>query len=43
MLLLLLKIFGEQDSGKIIVKGITWCHDNPIFDAMFSQILIFFN
>ena len=23
------------------MNGITCCHDNPIFDAMFSQILTF--
>ena len=26
---------------KVFVKGITCCHGNPFFDAMFSQILTF--
>ena len=38
---LLLKIIAEQDFVKFFVKGITCCHGNPIFDAMFSQILTF--
>ena len=41
ILSLLLKCIGEQDSVKKIVKGITCCHGNPIFDTMFSQILTF--
>ena len=40
---LLLKFIGEQDSVKKIVKGITCCHGNPSFNAMFSQILAFFD
>ena len=35
---ILLKFIGEQDSGKLCIKGITYWHANPIFDAMFSQI-----
>ena len=38
---LLLKFIGEQDSGKICVKGIIRSHGNHIFDAMFTQILTF--
>ena len=39
---LLLKCIGEKDSVTIFfVKGITCCHGNPIFDAMFSQSLNF--
>ena len=38
---LLLKFIGEQDFGKILVKGITCCQGNPVFDAMFTQILTF--
>ena len=38
---LLLKFIGEQDFGKILVKGITCCHGSPVFDAMFTQILTF--
>ena len=40
---LLLKIIGKQDSGKKIVKDISCCHGNQIFDAMFSETLPFFH
>ena len=36
-----LKLIGEGDFVKKIVKGITCCHGNPICDAMFGQILTF--
>ena len=38
---LLLKFIGEQDSGKIFCQRYNLCRSNPIFDAMFSQILTF--
>ena len=42
MLPLLLKFIGEQDFGIFFCQGITCYHDNPLFDAMFSQILTFY-
>ena len=45
ILQLLLKFIGEQNFVKIFVRGVTCCHGNSIFDAMFSQnltLLIFF-
>ena len=38
---LLLKFIGEQDSEKIYIYGITCCHGNAVFDAVFTQILTF--
>ena len=38
---ILLKFIGKQDSGKILRKGMTCCHGNPVFDAMFTQTLTF--
>ena len=26
---------------KILIKGVSCCHGNPVFDAMFTQILAF--
>ena len=39
---LLLNFIREQDFvKKVFVKGITCCHGNPIFEALFSQNLTF--
>ena len=38
---LLLKYIGEQDFVKKNCHGITCCHGNSIYDAMFSQIVTF--
>ena len=41
MLSFLLKFIGEQDFEQFSVKEITCCHDNPIFDNIFSFIYVF--
>ena len=42
MLPLLLKFIEKQDFGIFFCQGITCYYGNPLFDAMFSQILTFY-